>query len=31
MVGRNYVFTDVQFVFAIDEREANTIGNSLTT
>ena len=29
MVGRNYIFTDVQFVLAIDERETNTIENSL--
>jgi len=29
MVGRNYVFTDVQFVLAKDEREGNIIGNSL--
>jgi hypothetical protein len=30
MVGRNNIFTDVQFVLAIDEREEHIIGNSLT-
>jgi hypothetical protein len=29
MVGRNYIFTDVKFVLAIDERDENKIGNSL--
>jgi hypothetical protein len=29
MVGRNYIFTDVQFVLAKDESEANIIGNPL--
>jgi len=29
MVGRNYIFTDVQLVLAIDVRETNTTGDSL--